>query len=144
PSPEAFHAVADAAFRERYRGGELGTRSSPGAGDPDPRQIVRYAAGRARGDERAALETFVAQSTWARERVVALVRAKRPDAPLLAHALARRLLDPSFESVSQSKKASSPATLVASAVLEAECGGGDPGASGRFDEAWRRLEKSGN
>jgi hypothetical protein len=147
-----FEPLVDQAYRDRA----VGATACPTTADLDPRQLLRYAAGRADEDELLAVEEFVSRSRWGEERVVALVRGNRPGAPPgLASAIARRLLGGPGNPVLET---------VARAVLELEDGGMDAGTKnlqevlkkasgpktraacliglGRIDEARKTLDAS--
>jgi hypothetical protein len=130
-TPAQFESFLDEAQRARVDV----ARDMPLVADIEPRALLRYAAGRVSQDERAEVEQFLGtRSTWGYERVVALVRAARPETKkTLAGSLARRLLD---------AKERPALVTVAAAVLEAE--GDAPGAEAKFDEAWRGIEKNGS
>jgi hypothetical protein len=102
-TPGSFEGVVDRALRDRA----LGTNAPPSPVDPEPRALLRYVAGRSTADERPTVESWLTRSSWAYDRVLALVRAARKDAPPLARALAGRLGD-----------APTAGAAVAAAVLE--------------------------
>jgi hypothetical protein len=119
-----FESFIDGAFRDHV----VGTAGLPPLGELEPRQLLRYAAGKATDDERTMLEDLVNRSRWAYERVVTLVRSKRPTAGKLPNALARRLLDGNGKALS----------IVGQAILEVE------GVNAKsLEEAWKKLEKEG-
>ncbi len=121
-----FESFIDGAFKDHV----VGTTGLPPLGELEPRQLLRYAAGKATDDERTALEDQVKRSRWAYERVVTLVRAKRPTAGKLPNALARRLLgDGNGKALA----------IVGQAILEVE------GMTVKsLEDAWKKLEKDGS
>jgi len=122
-----FERFVDGAFRDHV----VGTTGLPSAGDLEPRQLLRYAAGKTTEDERTALEDFVKRSRWAYDRVMTLVRAKRPDNPnKLPGSIARRLLE---------NPGNRTLTVVGQAILEVE---GIQSKS--LEDAWKKLEKDGS
>jgi hypothetical protein len=58
PAPADYEGFIDGAFRDNA----TGTSSPPTAADLEPRQLLRYAAGKATEDERVGLEDFVKRS----------------------------------------------------------------------------------
>ena len=147
-----FEPLVDQAFRDRA----IGATACPTVADLQPRQLLRYAAGKIDEDERLALEDFVSRSRWAEERVVALVRGNRADAPPnVGSSLAKRLLadpdNPTLAAVGRTvlelegiktgtgsksleealKKASSPGTRAACLL-----------GLGRLDEARKTIDSS--
>jgi hypothetical protein len=84
-----YEKFVDGALRDHV----VGTNAPPTAAEIDPRELLRYAAGKANDDERTALEDFVKRSRWAFDRVVALVRCNRKNAgDGVANRIARKLL----------------------------------------------------
>lgn len=129
-SSEHFEAFADQALREHA----AGIPGMPTTADIEPRQLVRYAAGRTTADgfsadDRVTIQDFVQRSPWCYDRVVALVKAKRPGQGGLAGAIARRLLDASERPAHQ---------VAALAVLEVE------GLGDRFETALEKLGTTGS
>ena len=109
-----FEAFVDPALGEHA----LGSDGLPSLADFEPRQLLRYAASGSRRsgtlgtEDRSAVETFVMGSSWARTRVVALVRSQRSDAPRLAATIGRRLCE--IQDGARARE------VVAAAVVEAE------------------------
>ena len=123
--PEEFEGFVDRALRDHA----TGTSELPQASELEPRQLLRYAAGKANEDERLLQEDFVKRSSWAYDRVIALVKANRPKTTGLANGIARRLL---------AGNGTKAAVVVGEAVLEAD------GVEGSPETAWKKLEKSGD
>jgi hypothetical protein len=124
---DGYEGVVDGAFRDHV----VGTGAPPSAADIEPRELLRYAAGKASDDERTALEDFVRRSRWAYDRVVSLVRSNRPDEKGLRGTIGRRLLDTASRT--------NTLAIVGQAVLEVEGVG-----SKSLEDAWKTLEKNGN
>jgi hypothetical protein len=113
-----FEDFIDGALRDHV----VGTGGLPLAADVEPRELLRYAAGKVSDDERTALEDFVKRSRWAYDRVVALVRGNRPGETGLRGQIARRLLAAGKNSKEQGDRRGQrgAVTIVAEAILEVE------------------------
>lgn len=137
-----FEGFVDGAFRDHV----VGTSASPSAADIqmygcEPRELLRYAAGKASDDERMALEDFVKRSRWGYERVVSLVRSNRPDEKGLRNELGRRLLDATGTKARGAAGGASEkvVAIVGQAILQVEGVG-----SKSLEDAWKTLEKNGS
>jgi len=73
---DRFAAIADQAIGLRARGALAAT--PPSAADPEPADLVRYAAGCLDGRARAEVEAWLGRSRWAYERLVALKNTYDP------------------------------------------------------------------
>lgn len=124
---KSFEGFIDGALRDHM----VGTGAPPSAADLEPRELLRYAAGKATDDERTALEDYVKRSRWAYDRVVSLVRSNRPNETGLRNQIGRRLLN--------SGSRTNAVQIVGQAILEAE-----GIKTNSLEDAWKTLEKSGS
>jgi hypothetical protein len=112
----------------------VGVGAPPSPSDLEPRELLRYAAGKATDDERTALEDFVKRSRWAYDRVVTLVRSNRPNETGLRNQVARRLLGDTKTKA---------ARIVGLAILEVE-GITSSLENASIEAIWKTVEKSGS
>jgi hypothetical protein len=124
-----FEGFIDGALRDHV----VGIGAPPSAADLEPRELLRYAAGKATDDERTALEDFVKRSSWAYDRVVTLVRSNRPGETGLRNQVARRLLSAGGGGRTKA------VAIVGQAILEVE-----GIRSNSLEDAWKTVETQGS
>lgn len=135
PGAPTFESLLGQGLRDRT----LGVGGAPSLAEVAPQQLLSYASGRSPEDERAYVESVVSRSTWAYDRVVALVKASRATSQPVARSLAKRLLDGTVSGGDAAPR-ETVAAAVAAAILEAQ--GDALGASGRFAESLAKLPSS--